>query len=272
MVKKSRKKESSFIDKKTKPILEILKRVVASGFVLNARPLSCLLVASVGAGKTTSLIKLSQNNNILALSDVTPYGLSKLLGEIRLKKVKHLIIYDLVQPMSRGRAVVNTLIGFLNSLIEEGIFKISTAFIEIKEPIRLGLITCTTDFEIKDKRRGWLNIGFISRMLPISYDYTSTDIIQILEDLAKQEIGDISYENLKVKEKEIRTPEKITSLLIPYAQEMTHNQEKPFRKLEQLKILLMSNALLRGDTKINMEDMEWFKSIVKYLNFDLNTL
>lgn len=272
MGKKKVDKKEIFIDKKGKPVIEILKRVIASGFIKNARPLSCIMIAPVGAGKTSNLLKFSNNKNIMALSDITPYGLTKLLGEIKMKGIKHLIIFDLVEPMSRGRASVNNLIGFFNSLIEEGIFKISTAFIEVKEPINLGLITCTTDKEIRDKRRDWLNIGFISRLIPISFDYTDTDVIQILEDLAGQNIREIKYEELKLKEKEIQGNEHIFTALIPYAQNMMLEGEKPFRKLEQLKVLLMANALLRGSNKVENEDLEWFKSVVNFMNYDLNKL
>jgi len=270
--KKSIEKEISFINQKSEPILEILKRIIASGFIKNAKPLSCLLVAPVGAGKTTNLIKLSANKNIMALSDITPYGLTKLLPEIRAKGIKHIIIYDLVEPMSRSRSVVNNLIGFLNSLIEEGIFKIQTGYIEVKEPIKLGLITCTTKSELIDKRRGWLGIGFISRLLPISFDFTSYDVIQILEDLACQKVGDITYEKLKLAEKSIKENNMVFKKLIPYATEMSNPEEKPFRKLEQLKILLMSNALIEGRKEVTERDFEWFKSIVNYINYNLNHL
>jgi len=266
------KREKTFIEKKTEPIIEILKRVVASGFIKNAEPVSAMIVAPVGAGKTTSLKKISINKNIMAFSDLTPFGLQKFLSEIKANKITHIIIFDLVQPMSRSRSVVNNLIGFLNSLIEEGIFRISTAYMEIKEPIKLGLITCTTDKEIKDKRRGWLSIGFISRLIPISFSFARTDVIQILEDLAEQKIKGISYEELKNKEKEIKENSQIFKLLIPYAEQMALNDAYPFRNLKQLQILLMSNSLLRGGTRVEKEDFEWFKSISKYLNYNLNQL
>jgi hypothetical protein len=265
----------SLIEEKTKPIKEILKRVIASGFVKNAYPVSTILVAPVGAGKTYSIKKFQFNNNILALSDTTPYGISKLLPEIRAKNVKHIIIFDLVEPMSRNRATVNSLIGFLNSLIEEGIFRIQTGFIEIKEPIKLGLITSTTKKELMDKRRGWLGIGFISRMLPISWDFTQVDVIQILEDLANQKLKDVTYEELKVKEKEIKENPEISKQLIPYAQAIDDGlPEKPlpFRRLNQLKVLLMANALLNNRTEVTKEDFEWFKTVAKYINFNFNPL
>lgn len=270
--RKNKTSEKSFLDVKQSPIVDILKRIIASGFIKNATPISALMISSVGAGKTVNLIKFSENENIMGLSDVTPFGLVQLLPEIEAKHVKHLFIYDLVEPMSRSRSVVNNLIGFLNSLMEEGIFKISTGFMKVEKPVKLGLITCTTSSEMKDKRRGWLGIGFISRMLPISFDYTNSDIIQIMEDLAGQKVKDISYETMKVKEKAIQGNPEVFRKLIPYATQMTNDGEKPFRKLEQLKILLMSNALLRNDVKVTEEDFVWFKSIVKYLNYDLNTL
>lgn len=272
MTKKKQVINPSFLDKKTQPVIDILKRVVASGFIKNAHPISAIIIAPVGAGKTFALQKMSINKNIMALSDVTPYGLTRLFNEIRMKGVKHIIIYDLVEPMSRGRAIVNNLIGFLNSLIEEGIFKIQTGFMEVKEPIKLGLITATTSTEITDKRRGWLSIGFISRLLPVSFNYSHSDVIQILDDLAKQQIRGITYEDLIVKEKEIKVNPEIFSKLIPYANQMKQDNALPFRQLEQLKILLMANALLRGDNKVTEDDFTWFKSIVNYLNYDLNNL
>ena len=274
MGKKTTTKEVKklFIDEKTKPILEILKRVRASAYIKNAFPLSCLIVAPVGAGKTTALRKISSNNGVMAFSDFTPYGLTKCLPEIRMKNIKHIIIYDLVEPMSRSRSIVGNLIGFLNSLIEEGVFKISTGFIEIKEPLQLGLITCTTPTEIKDKRRDWLGIGFISRLLPISYNISKTDVIQILEDMADKNIREFITENQNLKEIEIEGDKEIFLKLIPYSQNMSFDNSMPFRKLNQLQVLLMSNALIEGRKKVNEKDFEWFKEVVKYLNYEMNNL
>lgn len=258
---------------KLEPIIQILERIIASGFVKNGFPLSCIVVARVGAGKTVSVKKYIKNKNILGLSDITPYGLTKLLGEIKLNNVKHIIIFDMVEPMSRSRSCVNNLIGFLNSLIEEGIFRISTGFIEVKEPIKLGLITTTTPSELLDKRRGWLAIGFISRMLPISYEYSKIDVIQILESIAKSEIADVDYVTLKKKEKNIKTNPEIEKELIPYSQAIDKlDTALPFRRLKQLKVLLMANALLDNRNEVTLEDLNWFKGIAKHINLDFNVL
>lgn len=264
------------LDEKTRPVVEVLKRVVASGYVKNAYPLSCLLVAPVGAGKTSQLKKV-MGNGIMALSDVTPYGFAKLLPEIQAKSIKHVIIFDLVEPMSRSRSVVNSLIGFLNSLVEEGIFRISTGFIEIREPIKLGLITSTTRKELEDKRRGWLGMGFISRMLPVSWSFTQTDVIQILEALAKNEIPEIKVEEIKIRERVVKGNEAVFQKLIPYAQAIdsrfpSPEAPLPFRRLNQLKIFLMANALLRGRTEVTEEDFQEFQTLTRWINLDFNPL
>lgn len=262
------------IDEKTKPVVEILKRVVASGYVRNGYPLSAVLIGEVGIGKTTQLKKII-NDGIIALTDITPYGFSKLLPEIKAKNIKHIIIFDLVEPMSRSRSIVNNFIGFMNALIEEGVFRISTAFIEIKEPVKVGLITSTTRSEFLDKRRGWLGIGFISRLIPISYTFTSTDILQILESIANQKIQEIKPEVLRLKEKPIEENPQVFQLLIPYAEKIDDGlptKPIPFRRLKQLQILLMANALLDNRKRVEMKDFEWFKGVARWINFSFNPL
>jgi len=280
------------LDEKTRPIAQILKRVVASAYLRNSEtyPLSALLVAPVGAGKTTLIKKACWGNGVLGLSDCTPYGLAKLLPEIEAKGVKHIVIYDMVEPMSRSRVIVNPLIGFLNSLIEEGIFRVSTGFITIDKPIKLGLITSTTKKELFDKRRGWLSIGFISRMLPISWTFTDTDVIQILQALASGGLEGVNPEEIKLRARKVEGDPTIFQKLIPYAQAieasanryLTRGKEGelievkveayPFRRQKQLMIFLMSNALLRGSPKVEEKDFEEFQALVRWMNYDLNPL
>lgn len=262
------------LDQKLEPVIEILRTVVASGYVRNAYPLSCLLVAPVGAGKTCSVKKII-GNGILGLSDVTPYGLVKLLPEIRAKEIKHIVIFDLVQPFSRSRYIVNNLIGFLNSLIEEGIFRISTGFIEVREPIKLGLIAATTKRELLDKRRGWLGIGFISRMLPVSWSYSEFDVIQILQDLANNSIPQINPAEVKLRARNVKENPEIFQKLIPYAQAIdAHERDKPlpFRRLNQLKIFLMARALLNGRNQVTEEEFQEFVRLARWINYEFNPL
>jgi hypothetical protein len=267
------------LDTKTKPVIEILKRVVASAYVKNpdAYPLSCMLCAPVGAGKTTALKRI-WGNGMLGLSDITPYGLCKLLPEIKAKQIHHIIIFDLVQPMSRSRSIVNPLIGFLNSLIEEGIFRISTAFITIEEPIRLGLITSTTRRELFDKRRGWLSIGFISRMLPVSWRFAEPDVVQILVALASGQIEEIKPEEIRLRARRVEGNPQVALKLIPYAQlidksaSLGEHETYPFRRQKQLMIFLMANALLRGAAKVEERDFEDFLELSKWINWEFNPL
>ena len=165
-------------------IKEILKRVIISGYVTNAQPLSTILIAPAGAGKTATLKQFYINKNLLVATDITPYGFAQNFSEIKNKKVTHIIIPDLTQIFSRSDKIVNNTIGFLNALIEEGIYYIKTFYIELKEEIKLGLITSTTTADFFKRRKGWLGIGFLSRLLPITYQYATPTAIDILNKIA----------------------------------------------------------------------------------------
>jgi hypothetical protein len=279
---------------KTEPIMEILKRVVASGFVKNAYPLSAILISNISGGKSTLLKEISVNENILYVTDITPFGFSKIYQAKKelftQGKITHIIIPDLIVPLSRASRIVSSFIGFMNALIEEGVYRIQTFYITIEDKIKIGLITSTTTQDFISKRSEWLSIGFINRMIPISYSYTEVDRIEILKKIANQQVEDIKEEKLSVIAKEIKTNPEIFNELIPYAQTIdkefsvpiekkngstytkTIPKPEPFRRQKQLEILLMANALLNERDQVTQEDFEWFKSVARWINLDFNPL
>jgi hypothetical protein len=288
---------------KLQPILEVLKRIIASGYVkfedengkIVRHPLSCLLISNIGGGKTTLLKKTTEisEKGIIFTTDITPYGFWRIWSEhkedFRNGKITHIVIPDLTTPFSRNKTIVNHFVGFMNALIEEGIAHIKTFYITIEEPIQIGLITATTTSDFNLRKRGWLGIGFIQRMLPISFSYAKQDVFQILEDIAQHKIKGLETEKLRQHIKLINGNSEIETRLIPYALEIdsiydkttfktkskkTYTIEKPepFRRQKQLSLLLMANALLRGDNQIREQDFQWFKTVARWINFDFNPL
>jgi hypothetical protein len=177
----------------------------------------------------------------------------------------------------------------MNALIEEGVYRIQTFYITIEDKVKIGLITSTTTQDFISKRSEWLSIGFINRMIPISYSYTEVDRIEILKKIANQQIEDIKEEKLSVIAKEIKPNPEIFNELIPYAQTIdkefsipiekkngtytkTIPKPEPFRRQKQLEILLMANALLNERDQVTQEDLEWFKSVARWINLDFNPL
>jgi len=288
---------------KLQPIIEILFRIHASGKVKTKNednktvihPLSCLIMSNIGGGKTTLLKKVTEfnPNGILYTTDITPYGFSTIWNEhkedFRKHKITHIIIPDLTTPFSRNSTIVNSFIGFMNALIEEGVTYIKTFYITITEPINIGLMTATTKSDFNLRKRGWLGIGFIQRLIPITFSYAKVDVIQILEDLAKGKIQPLQTQKLRGKQRFINSNPNIFSDLIPYAQQIDSIYEtttfesrrgrqyhidkpEPFRRQKQLETLLMANAYLRNDNKVTEQDFLWFKTYARWINYDFNPL
>ena len=159
---------------KVEPIQEILKLIFASGYVKNAYPISALVIAEVGAGKTSVLrrFKNSTNKGIAYITDATAFGITKhLYYEIVNKDIRHIIIPDLITPLSKSKSTVNSFIAFMNALIEEGVVRIISFAVpdEIKKEVKCGLVTSITRSDLFSVKKGWSRIGFLSRMIPISY-------------------------------------------------------------------------------------------------------
>jgi len=257
-------------------IEEILARVFASGYVTNAYPISAIIVAGIGAGKTMILKRYMKSKGIAFISDVTAYGIvNTLYKDIREKKIKHIIIPDLTTPLAKQQSTRNTFIAFMNSLIEEGVFKISTYAITIEEEIKCGLVTSIPreDFMSGYRKESWFKIGFMSRMIPISYSYSQNDIIKITEKLYKK-LVEKEVEELKLKERSVSIDENLAIQLVPYSMQLASSLKHvyPFRQQKQLIILAMSNALYNDRDKVTQEDIDWVKNAMKYINLDYNPL
>ena len=129
-----------------KPIVDIVETVLWTGWIEGHKPVSLILVAPPEEGKTTILQSVKYAKGIIYISDVTLYGLANKIIEHQNRReiVNHIVIPDLINPLSRQRAVSQALIAFLNALIEEGIAKIKTGSLIVEYPMQAGLITSIT--------------------------------------------------------------------------------------------------------------------------------
>ena len=162
---------------KVDSILNLLELVVFSSYIKGEQPVSVLVTAPVEAGKTELVLNFAQNEGCIALTDATAFGIMRDYGQLIIdKKIRHLIIPDLVKPMSRGRDTVHSFIAFLNGLTEEGIVRISTYAQQIGVPqqstgqsqpipVKCGLIATLAKGVLLDGRHHWSRMGFMSRLL-----------------------------------------------------------------------------------------------------------
>lgn len=271
-------------------ILGLLELVVLTGHIRGEQPVSALVTAPPEAGKTTMVMKFVPNEGLVVLTDCTAYGIMRDYREsITRGRVKHLVIPDLVRPMSRGRDTVHSLTAFLNALIEEGVVSISTYAehvgvqgqgnaLQAQIPVRCGLITTMAQGILLDGRHHWARMGFMSRLLPISYTYNASTQLDIHRAIADREyLTDTPMRlDLPTEDVEIRLQSPQTDGLITLASGLnsiiasTDNPERVygFRLQRNLQRLAMASALKHGRETVNQEDVDYLRSLSGCINLE----
>lgn len=268
---------------KVDKILEIVKIVLASGYLRGEKPLSLVLISDVESGKTQIIRKYClKTDGIMYTTDATAYGIirdSNNLKDFEEGKYKHIVIPDLLTCMARRETTVNTLIHFMNSLIEEGVVNVSTFATKIKKEdkrkveVKVGLITSIAKIPFFEKKHRWSSVGFLSRVLPVSYSYTLPTRLEILEFVENQKHLEEALEKLKFNKKPRRVilPYEYAKMLEPYTLSVAKAQEiYGFRIQKQFQTMLKSIAYLRGSDVVETQDFDKFKEIVTYVNLDFN--
>ncbi len=258
----------------TKELEYLVKTTLFSGYLEGERPLSLLIAAEVESGKTEMISRFRENKGILFISDASAWGiLDEHLDDLSKGTIKHIIIPDLLVPLSRNSDTVNTLIGFLNSLTEEGIKEIRTYAMSFcfPKPIVAGLITAITRKDLNLRRVRWGSIGFMSRLLPVSFSYSQETVKIILDSIAKREYyHDKAHKlNFPTDPTKVDLPPEIGLRLEPLTVAMAAAQEVyGFRIQKQLQRLAMSHALMCGRTLVTWEDFDVVGDLVKYINLN----
>lgn len=269
---------------------KIIELALWSAYIKGEQPVSVLITSQVEAGKTELLLKYADNKGCLVLTDATAYGIMQDYGDkIAKKKIRHIIIPDLIKPMSRGKDTVHGFVAFLNSLIEEGVLSISTYAQTVGvqnnsnqklTPVKCGLITTMAKDVLLDGRHHWTKVGFMSRLVPVSYEYNISTKMSIHESIAARDYHSESKVKVDFPKEDaavtlpIELAEVLKNLAIGLAGSVKYNPEKVygFRLQKNLQRLAMAHALSQGRTTVNESDVAVIKGLSKYLNLDYTQL
>jgi len=271
-------------------ITNLLELVVWSGHIRGEQPVSAMLTAPPEAGKTSMVMKYASNERLVVLTDCTAFGIMRdYRAAITAGQIRHLIIPDFIKPMSRGMDTVHSLVAFLNSLIEEGVISISTYAERVgvqsiedagqtQIPVRCGLITTIAQGILHDGRHHWARMGFMSRMLPISYTYNAGTQLSIHRSIANRDyaVDEPVRLHLPDEDVEIRLQSPQSADLITLASGLNsiissvNNPERVygFRLQKHLQRLAMASALKHGRDIVNQEDIDYLRSLVGCVNLE----
>jgi len=252
--------------KNLEKITEILKIVFASGNI-DDKPLSIMLIAPVGSGKTTAIKQFKNNKNILITTDSTAWGiLKKYKKELKNGEIRHIIIPDLHTSLARRKTTADQLILFINNSSEDGLFPSKTYGIEIENFIEpFGWVLCLTTDGFKRKYKFFKEIGFINRFLIVEYEYSLNEINSILNEIIEETTLKIPEIKIRTKKRKIKIEgdKEIFKELIPYSKLLSRgNDSEILRTQRKLQIFLKANAYLNNRKKVTKEDLEKLKELI----------
>lgn len=240
-------------------IKKIVSLVLASAFLKNEAPLSLLIIGKVELGKT-SIIQSVTTKRSRVITDLSYMGVGELLREE--KELVHFVIPDFIKITQKKRSTSDNLISLLNSLLEEGIYEIRIyGYKENFNGRKAGVITATTSASWGQHKQEWLNIGFVSRMVICSFDYSEQTRNRIIKYINVEEYKSFKQTLLKLKPFEVRSTEVLNSQLNSLA-------NNKFRTLKHLQTLVKCNALLDNRKQVLQEDIDEIKRLSKFLNLD----
>jgi len=253
---------------------KVLTAVLYSGYVKNAKPLSLLIVAKPESAKTAVLKKYRKNRGLIYITDCTAYGLAHdVLGQIKAGDTKHILIPDLIVPLSKSVKTRMSLVAFLNSLIEEGIAKITSYVTSWDKEVSCGLVTAVTDEALKDGRHEWAKMGFLSRMILFSYSYPISTVYKIFKSLTTDETAGDETVALRFprRPKNVMLPRHIAEQLQPISMTIGESMRLyGFRFFLNSKTFLKSLALMDRRTVVNKKDLDEFLKLSNYFNWRYN--
>lgn len=274
-----------------KRIRLVIELAIWSAYIKGEQPASVLLTAPVEAGKTEIVMLFSNNRGIVILTDATAFGIMRDYGDsITSKAIRHIVFPDLIKPLSRGKETVHGFIALLNSLVEEGVFRVSTyanTVVPAEQssgdgisliPIKCGVIAALPKEVLLDGRHQWSRMGFMSRMIPISYEYATDTQLKIHKAIAKRRyIADEKVRlnlpdddvEIALEKKQARELETLTTNLVgKFKTSINAERIYGFRLQKQLQRLAMANALRKGRETVTDKDVALIYKLSRHINLE----
>ena len=260
---------------KTGYLKKMVECALISPYINNEKPLSLLIVAKPESGKSSVMKQYRQNRGVVYLSDCTAYGITRdILPKMVTGEAKTIMIPDLITPLSKSDKTRKSLIAFLNNLVEEGVAKMTSYATVWNQDVNANIITAITDEALRDGRRGWAKMGFLSRFILFTYSYSLSTVVEILKLYSEQ--------GLEYNQIELDLPEETIDIELPraYADEIDPMAIKigqqfrlyGFRAKINFRSLLKCLAFRNGRDIVTDKEFDEFQELANHMNFDYNPI
>jgi len=288
-------------------ILDIIETALWTGYIAKEKPLSVMLISSVGSGKSEILRKsykppeitvawgetkdeegnpkkerkqsVKHIGSVLYTTDSTPYVLYHRYGELlKSGQIKHIVIPDFLSILTKSKDAMPDTIRFYNSLIEEGICRIESKYSDFitEIPLQIGLMTAVSfqDYAARSKSQNWGALGFLSRVLPVSYRYSNNTKEAILKSTFLREYhNEINFE-LRFPDVPIQVdlPDKYREEVTELAKEIKDpSDDSGARRCKQVMTFVMALSLKDGRDVTTQEDVDKLMELSRFFNAGCET-
>jgi hypothetical protein len=267
-----------------------------SAYLKYEDPLSGLIYAWQERGKSTVTLSV-KTLGLLIDEDITSYGLLKQIENLYKKRqltvYHHLLIPDLEKVTARTRTVKNELRALLQGLMFDGIQHHHTYYIDLDLPYRykLGVIACVTP-DVFNKKSSYRRLGFLSRLIPFSFNYCHTVVDEILDFIGTAQEDKLRLEKIKLlrhKKVEVTISDHYLSLLVEKAKILAQvvddfcsydpeGEKQMFKRIigtrakRLLTCYLKALALVNEHTEVQESDWTEFEVLFSYFNFRMEKL
>lgn len=248
-------------------IIELTRLCILSGKVKNKEnPVSAILIGGSETGKSEMINIFRDLDNTMIANDLSGRMIIDHIAPKVLNEGKtHILIPDFIKVLSHGKKVTQNCITMLNIATQEGLDNIVFYGLQKQFPkiVKFGVITAVTKEAYYVRKRYWEKIGFISRLMPISYEYSEATKRRIHEHIARGSPKHI-IELSKKRPRKIEIPE-IYANQIKAVSVAKSPFSTGFRLHKQLRVIAQTNALLNDRNVVNKEDIDKLLDYTKYI-------
>jgi hypothetical protein len=253
--------------------LTMLQLAIQAAYLKQSKtPISLLLIGKPGIGKTRLLSPTMRISGCYYTNDITPKYLVDFLEKAKRGEKKLLVIPDFLNATSHAKKTRETLIAMFRSMTEEGIQNLDAFGLEFhsEKPVRAGLITATTEASSAEFRERWKNSGFLSRMLPFSFNHTPATQEAIMATIDRREPDPLDKVRLPIVKhpKQVAATEEVLAQLRDIEERLAKETGAlPYRHQLQLTAIAEAHAVLRGGISIEQEDINAVRRLSYHINY-----
>lgn len=253
---------------KLKPILDIIRAAIWTGRISGENPVSLCLIARQESAKSQALLYFRDTTTFKVFSDITAKPLAAFRHDIEARKLRHLVLLDLVRVLTHGKGVADRTVQTLAGMMEEGQAATADAggVQEWTGMPKIGVLMAITPDYWKQRRGKWRQSGFLTRFVRVWFEYTDET-----QDLIHEAISD-----------DLKTPEPIAEPVPDEGQSVTIEASQAealsqmgsnfaqleevygFRYHRQMRALAKALALVDGRNTVSDKDITKLVSWQKF--------